>query len=597
MTFDMAIVFVLLVLTFAAMVWEKLSVDLVALLAFSALLLTGILTPREAFVVFSNEAAITIACMFVLSAALEHTGVIDAIGRKLNSLGGRSDLALLALTLPVVALISAFVNNTPVVVVFMPIMISLASRRDIKPSKFLIPLSYACIMGGMCTLIGTSTNILVSSTAEKLGHAPLSMFELSKVGLPLALVGLVYLLTIGRKLLPDRDTLASLLQSTEHRQYLTEAVIAGNSPLIGKKLAETPLKSLPNSRILDISRGLDTLTTPLNEVVLQQGDRLRMTTVLSSVMEMKNLAGVSIVPNEGLGLETIGTEKAAFAETVIGPDSELIGRSLSQINFRQRYGVLILAVHRQGVNLQANLSQVRLRFGDTLLMEGSETAIHNLQRDRNFLMLVDVPHTAPRRSRLWVGVGVIAGVVALAAANVMPIAALALIGALIVVLAGCLEVDQAYKSIQWKILFLIFGMLSLGMAMEKTGAAELIANGLISGLAWVPEAARPLAMLALVYLMTNVMTELLSNNAVAVLVTPIVINAALALGVDARPYIVAVAIAASASFATPIGYQTNTLVYGAGGYMFRDFLKIGTPLNLLFWLLATLLIPVFWPLN
>lgn len=596
-TLDMAIVFALVLLTFAAMVWEKLSAELVAMLALSGLLLTGVLAPQEAFLVFSNDAAITVACMFVLSAALERTGVIDLVGRKLNAIGGRSDWQVLLLMMPLVAISSAFVNNTPIVIVFMPIMISLAAHRDIKPSKLLIPLSYAAIFGGGCTLIGTSTNILVSATAEKLGEPPLRMFELARIGPLLALAGFIYMLTLGRRLLPERDTLASLLQNTESRQYLTEAVIVEGSPLIGKPLAGTPLKSLPGSRILDITRGGETLSTPLNEVVLQHGDRLRLTTVLSSVMEIKGLKGIELLPHADLGLEPIATEKAAFVECVIGPDSELIGKTLRQVNFRQRYGVLILAVHRQGVNLRDNLGNVRLRFGDTLLLEGSESAIRQLQDDRNFLMLVDVPHAPPRRHRIGIACGVIAAVVTLATFNILPISALALMGALVVVLTGCLQADEAYKSIQWKVLFLIFGMLSLGMALEKTRGAELVADALIRGLQWADPEWRPLAALAVVYLFTNILTAFLSNNAVALLVTPVVIGAAEGLDVNARPFIIAVAIAASADFSTPIGYQTNTLVYGAGGYLFRDFLKVGLPLNLMFWVLATLLIPFFWPLR
>ena len=598
MTTDIAIVFGIMALSFAAMVCEKFSVDLVAMLAFSALLGLGILTPEEAFQVFSNPAVVTIAAMFVMSAALERTGFIEQIGQRLRNVGGKSDWKLLLATLPIVAVVSAFMNNTPIVAVFMPLMITLASRRGLKPSKLLIPLSFAAIFGGCCTLIGTSTNIIVSSTAADLGLRPISMFELARIGVIMGAVGIVYLLTYGRKVLPDRETLASLLESTTSKQYLTEAVVVGSSPLIGKKLSETALKSLPNARILDVTRHSETLTTPLNEIVLEQGDRLRLTTVVSSVMEIDGLKGVEILPKEeGLGLEAIGMEKAVVVESVIGPGSEMIGRTLREINFRQRFGILVLAVHRRGVNLRDNLAKVRLRFGDTILMQGSQSAIAQLHDNRNFLMLAELPETRARRSKMWIPIGTLTAIVALAATNFLPIAALAIMGAVAVVATGCLKVEEAYKAIHWRIVFLILGMLSLGLALAKTGGAELLANGLIGGLQWVPENSRPLAMLALVYLLTNVLTEFLSNNAVAALLTPIVITAATAAGLDPRPFIIAVALAASASFSTPIGYQTNTLVYGAGGYLFKDFIKVGLPLNLLFWLMATALIPKFWPLQ
>ena len=597
MTVDIAIVLGVLALCFAAMVWEKLSVDVVAMLAFSALLASGILTPEEAFHVFSNPAVITIAGMFVLSSALERTGVIDGIGRRFRHTGENGDLKLLLTTLPIVAVTSAFMNNTPIVAVFMPLMITLAARHGFKPSKLLIPLSYAAIFGGCCTLIGTSTNIIVSSTAKELGQAPISMFELAKVGVPMGIVGIVYLMTWGRKVLPDRETLASLLESTTSKQYLTEAVVVSGSPLIGKKIPETSLKSLPNARILDVTRHAETLTTPLNEIVLEQGDRLRLTTVVSSVMEINELQGVEILPKENLGLEAIGMEKAVVVESVIGPGSEMIGRTLSEINFRQKFGILVLAVHRRGVNLRDNLARVRLRFGDTILMQGSQRAIAELQDNRNFLMLAELPETTARRSKRWIPIAVLIAVVSLATAGVLPIAALAVIGSVAVVASGCLKIEEAYRAIHWRIVFLIIGMLSLGAALGKTGADELLANSLIASLQWVPESSRLLAMLALVYLLTNVLTEFLSNNAVAALITPIVISAAIAVGADPRPFIIAVALAASASFSTPIGYQTNTLVYGAGGYLFRDFLKVGLPLNLLFWLMAVALIPMFWPLK
>jgi di/tricarboxylate transporter len=591
MTWEMILVFGLLASTFALMVWEKLPIDLVAMLAFAGLLVSGVLTPAEAFGVFGNDAVVTVGCMFILSAALERTGVIETVGHRLNRMVGQSDWSVLVFVLPIVGVISAFVNNTPVVVVFMPILISLAAARGLKPSKLLMPLSFASILGGTCTLIGTSTNILVSSTAQKMGQAPLGMFELGKVGLLLSVTGFVYLLTIGRKLLPGRETLASILQFADSKQYLTEAVVVTDSPLIGKPLTETPLANQPKLRVLDVIRAGDAVRAPLNEIVLARGDRLRLSTALSSVMEINSLEGLEISPKAKLGLELVGSQKAVVAECVVGPYSSLMGRSIREMNFRRRYGVLVLAVHRKGVNLRKDFADVRLRYGDTLLVEGPESAIRELRESRDFLLLLDVPHEVKRRRKQWLAVGTVGLVVALAALNVMPIAASAVMGAVLVVAARCLDMEEAYESVEWKVLFLIFGMLALGLALEKTGGAALVAQGLIRELGpWGPK-----VVLSAVVLVASVMTSFLSNNAVAVLLTPIAIQAAAALGVSARPFIIAVAIGASACFATPIGYQTNTLVHGAGGYLFRDFIRVGLPLNVIVWLLASLLIPFLWP--
>jgi len=587
----MLIVFAVLAVTFGLMVWEKISLDIVAMLAFSVLLVTGILTPAEAFRVFSNDAAITVAAMFVLSAALERTGVIESIAHGLNRAVGRSLWSVLLVTLPIVGVLSAFINNTPVVLVFMPVMISLGVARGLKPSKLLIPLSFASILGGLCTLIGTSTNVLVSSSAERLGQPPLRMFELTGAGLLLALAGLVYLLTIGRRLLPDRETLASVLQTIDSKQYLTEAIILEDSPLIGQRLADSPLYNQPKARVLDIFRVDEPCAGPLKEVVFKQGDRLRLSMELASVMDLKSRAGVELLPKKEFGVEVVGAQKAVIAECIIGPHSNLIGHSIRNVNFRRRYGVLVLAVHRRGTSLSEDFADVQLRYGDTLLVEGPESALRDLRENRDFLLLVDVPFAHKRRRKQWLSTGAIAFVVTLASINFMPIAALAVIAATAVVLGGCLSADDAYDAVDWKVIFLIFGMLALGVALEKTKGAEELAHTLIVGLGGFG----PMVVLGAILLVTSFITNFLSNNAVAVLLTPIAVQAAAALEVSPRPFIVAVAFGASACFATPIGYQTNTLVYGAGGYRFADFLRVGLPLNVLFCILAAWVIPRFWP--
>lgn len=592
MTLEILIVLLVLAATFGLLLRERHPPDLVAMLAFATLLVTGVLAPREAFQVFGHEAVITVASMFVISAGLEHAGVIGAIARLLNSVSGRSDFAVLLVTLPVVALLSAFVNNTPVVVVFIPVMFSLARERGLKPSRLLIPLSFASICGGTCTLIGTSTNVIVSSEAESLGLAPLNMFELSRVGVFIVAAGLVYLLLFTRWLLPDRETFSSLLPPDKQRQYLTEVVVVADSSLIGRKLGDTPLKKLKEGRVLEVIRLGDSMPHPLTEVTLQAGDRMRFSTNLASVMEIKSIEGLKILPEEGLGLALVGAQQAMVMECIVGPNSSFIGRTIRELDLRRRFGVLVLAVHRQGVNRREDIAEMRLQYGDTLLVEGPEAVVGRLRDSNEFLLLVDVPPSVTRPRRAWLAAGITALVVGLAALNVYPIAVVAMLGAALMLFTRCLEVDEAYRSVNWQTLFLICGMLTIGLAMEKTKATEFLAGAATN----VFQVGGPKVMLSLLLLATSVLTQFLTNNAVAALLTPVAIQTALTLGVDPRPFVIAVAVGASSCFASPIGYQTNTLVYSAGGYKFSDFLRAGIPLNLIVWLLGSLLIPVFWPL-
>lgn len=578
---------------FVVMLWEKIPVDQTALLGFCALLLTGILTPEEAFQVFSNEAVITVAAMFVLSAALDRTGAIDQVGQWMNQLPAKSDFQLLCWALPIVALCSAFINNTPVVVVFMPVMIGLASRRGWASSRLLMPLSFAAIFGGTCTLIGTSTNILISATAHAHGEPSLGMFELAPIGLILTGAGLIYLLTWGWKNLPNRETLSAILQDgVDSREYLTEAVIQEDSPLVGKTLGDKVASELKSIRLLDVRRNGESMMGALNELALQPGDILRVVGGLDSVIKIKEAKGVEFKPSTQLGLEAVGQQKARIVETVIGPNSELLGKTVKQINFRQRFGALILAIHRQGVNIRQNFEQVRLKFGDTLLLEGSENSIQKLSSNRNFLLLSDPALKGKRVNRAWIAVLVTALVILFSQIQrAVPFSALAFTGATMVTLFGCLDTEDAYRAVQWRVIFLILGTLGLGVALEKTGGAAWMAEGILKALGgWGPR-----VVLSGFILLAVLMTVFITNNAVAVLLTPVAITAAHSMNVDPRPFLIGIAVGASASFATPVGYQTNSLIYSAGGYLFRDFLRVGGPLTLVFWILGSWLIPVIWP--
>ncbi|MEC9131597.1 MAG: SLC13 family permease [Verrucomicrobiota bacterium] len=591
----MLMVFGLMAVVFMTMIVERLRSDVIAGCAMVFLMLGGTLSPQELFQVFGNEAVVTVACMFVLSSALERTGVIARMGALIDPFVGRNDLSVSLFLLPLVAVLSAFINNTPVVLVFMPMVMAIAARQNIRPSKLLIPLSFASIFGGCCTLIGTSTNILVSSTAERMGERPFEMFDLTLVGSILAVVGMVYLWTFGRKILPERETLSTILQTTQNRQFFTEAIVVPGSSLIGQRLSDSPIASLPKARIIEVIRGDELIGVALNEIVFEAGDRVRMSTVLSSVMELKDLSGLEIQQQDGLdGLEWVGTQKAALVECVVSPRSSMMGKTIARVDLRRAFGVLVLAVHRHGVNLREKLQSTVLQYGDTLLLEGTETAIKRLRESRDLIVLGEQPHLLPLKHKQWLaGLSIVFMVVASVFTS-MPIGALALSAAIFVILSGCLDMDEAYKAIDWRVIFLICGMLGIGLALEKTSGVGWLAENMIALFGYYQ--CPGFVIISGIILLTSVLTTFLSNNAVAVIMTPIAIEVAQFFEMNPAPFMVAVAMGASACFASPVGYQTNALVYGAGGYVFRDFIRVGLPLNLLIWLTASIAIPSIWGL-
>lgn len=595
LTAEMLMVFGLMAVVFMTMIVERLRSDVIAGCAMVFLMLGGILSPQELFQVFGNEAVVTVACMFVLSSALERTGVIARMGALIDPYVGRNDLSVSLFLLPLVAVLSAFINNTPVVLVFMPMVMAIAARQNIRPSKLLIPLSFASIFGGCCTLIGTSTNILVSSTAERMGERPFEMFDLTLVGSILAVVGMVYLWTFGRKILPERETLTTILQTTQNRQFFTEAIVVPGSSLIGQRLSDSPIASLPKARIIEVIRGDELIGVALNEIVFEAGDRVRMSTVLSSVMELKDLSGLEIQQQDGLdGLEWVGTQKAALVECVVSPRSSMMGKTIARVDLRRAFGVLVLAVHRHGVNLREKLQSTVLQYGDTLLLEGTETAIKRLRESRDLIVLGEQPHLLPLKHKQWLaGLSIVFMVVASVFTS-MPIGALALSAAIFVILSGCLDMDEAYKAIDWRVIFLICGMLGIGLALEKTSGVGWLAENMIALFGYYQ--CPGFVIISGIILLTSVLTTFLSNNAVAVIMTPIAIEVAQFFEMNPAPFMVAVAMGASACFASPVGYQTNALVYGAGGYVFRDFIRVGLPLNLLIWLTASIAIPSIWGL-
>jgi di/tricarboxylate transporter len=597
MTWEIALIYLLLVAALVSFALEKIPADVTALSLMSILLVTGLLSPEDALQVFSNPAPLTVGAMFILSAALEKCGAIDLLAHNLEKLARLPYAVFLAVMMLVVAVVSAFINNTPVVVVFMPVIVSLARKMNVPASKLLIPLSFAAILGGTCTLIGTSTNILVASIGEKGGEAPFRMFEFAAVGVPVMAIGMLYLVVFGRRILPVRETLTSILSEEERREFITEAFVQPDSPHIGKTLKEAGLIGRLGVRVIEVIRNGVVLRTALVDLRLQEGDRMVLACRPSGIAHTKQLQGIDFVAEQGLGLEQIAAHEGLLVEGVIGPNSELIGHTILEANFRQRYRVIILALHRRGKNVRDKLATLRLEFGDTLLMLGTEGAVSNLRNSAD-IMLIDRP-AVPTESRrhlmpvVLAGIGAVVGVSALGFAR---IEIAAFIACTAFFLLGAVRPKEGYASIQWNILFLIFAMLGMGIAMERTGAAAWLSQSSLALVdTFVAPEIRPLVMLACIYLVTTVLTEILSNNAAAAVMATLAIQLATTMGVDARPFLIAVAVAASASFATPIGYQTNTYVYGVGGYRFSDFLKIGIPLNLLAMITALIVIPRVWP--
>lgn len=616
--FHVLVTSVVLVSVFYAFIREQIAPHIAALTAAAILLITGVISTNQTLAVFSNPALVTIACMFIMSAALERTGVVDLLGAQALKLAKTNRLLAMIWLIGGVMVVSAFMNNTPVVMVMAPVVISVAQKLREYPSKFLIPLSYAAILGGTCTLIGTSTNILVDGVAQAHGQPAFSMFEMSMPGIFMALAGLIFMLTIGRHLLPERKLFQEeIIDTATRKRFIAEAMISADSPLIGRTLNEVRFTKSDDHEIIDLVRnheGSRTYTgtiarliesfnlprtepnagysSPLRDIPLMAGDRLVFKTHKNELMELRKFIGISFDTEASHVSDPVQTQESILTEAVVQNSSPMIGKRPTQLRLRRRYGCYVLAVYRDQLNITGNFDQLSIRVGDVLLLEGPEYAQDILFEQEGLKHLTHVSHKPLDRDKAPLAILSIVAVVALAALNVMPIAGLALVGATFVMLSGCITPQKAYEAIDWGILLLIFGMLAVSLAMETTGVAKSI----VQFMAVVVKDFGPLAVLAMVYMFTSLLTEFMSNNASAVILTPIAIALAESLGVDARPFIVAVMFAASASFATPIGYQTNTFVYRAGNYRFGDFLKIGVAMNILVFIIAMIVIPLYWPL-
>ena len=606
MTWEIATVLMLVAFALVQFMRERWPTDLTGLTVFAILLILSQLPFESSFPsankllgVFANPAPITVAAMFILSNALERTGALSRVLARLESVGNLGPRGLLLIMMLGTALVSAFINNTPVVVVGLPVAMHLASRAGVSASIFLIPLSYASILGGTCTLVGTSTNILASGLLADTGHAPFGMFETGAVGLPLLFLGTAFVVLLAPKVLPDRRTLAQDISDGGFSEYVVEATVAPNSLAEGKTLKEAGLGPRAGLRILEVIRSDNPCHESLDTLKLRVGDRLVIAAPPEAVASVIAMRGVELDVEKSDAGRQMAAHEGHLAEAIIGPLSEIAGRSLEEINFRQRFGLVVLAIHRRGANLSRGFEAAPLQPGDTLLLLGADASINQL-RGSNELLLLDRPRvpTSAQKARMPLVLGTLGMVILLASMEIVPIAVAALVGCVFLMLTGTLKPRQAYASVDWGLLFLIYSTLALGVSMESTGTAQFVAGNLATfATEFVPVDWKPLILLAAIFVITSVITELLSNNATVVLMMPIALGIATELGLDPRPFAIAITIAASASFATPIGYQTNTYVYSAGGYKFSDFIRIGLPLNIFYFLGAVAIIPMVWPFH
>ena len=596
MSIDIIIVLFIILLAFVLFVSETLPIDVVAITVLSMLLITGQLTPAEGISGFSNPAVITIAILFVLSHALQKTGVLEYLVIKINQLVSRSLVIGLAVYLVSIALASALVNNTAIVAIFMPVTIRMAEKYHISPSKVLMPLSYAAILGGTLTLIGTSTNLLVNSIFVKSGpYTPLGMFEFSRYGIFLLVVGLTYVVLIAYRILPSRTVTSSLTKSYHMGGYLTELKIGDDSPLLGGTTLDRQISQNYDVTILGIQRNKKLLSTNLRETPLEKGDILLVRGSVENFFRMKEVEQVYMLTDEKLNQEELTKEENLLVECLLTNQSELVGQSLKEANFRRRFGSFVLAIRREGDILRKKIAHVILRSFDTLLVYGSREKIREMRDSGGFIVLTELERSLRKHRFWWLSIIVIIGAVLLAALSLVPILKGVIIGLSILLVARVITPLEAYNAINWQIIVLIGCLIPLGIAIQSSGTAILIGNTMVNLLQFVPEYQQAIFLLAMIYLVAMILTEVSSNAATAIIMTPIALAASAKLGLDPRPFIFAICFAASASFITPIGYQTNLMVYGPGGYKFSDYIRVGLPLSITLWVMAVILIPMLWP--
>ncbi|MFL2500305.1 MAG: SLC13 family permease [Candidatus Neomarinimicrobiota bacterium] len=588
---------VIILIALVLFISELFPIDVTALLVLGLLLILGLVSPAESLAGFSNPAVMTIACLFVMSYALQKSHILEYVIISVNKLIDKSRVIGMIAYLFCIGIASAVVNNTAIVAIFMPVTIRLADKYKISPSKVLIPLSYAAILGGTLTLVGTSTNLIVNSILVDTsgGTVSLGMLEFAKFGIIKFVIGLVYIFTIGYKLLPTRVAKSSSIEDYSLDGYLTEFRVNENSPLCGKTLLDRKINENYDVIVLDVLRGGEIITSNLRGLSLQKDDVLFVKGSFDNFQRLKEIENLALLTDEKLTQEELEQENHILAECLVTDNSELIGQTLQDANFRRTFGSFVLAIRREGEVIRRKLAHFILKPFDTLLVYGPKDRISQLASKEGFIVLGKADANLDSHPLWWLSIVTILCAVGLAIFKVVPIVVGVILGVIILLLARVITPNEAYSSIHWQVIIVIAAFLPMGVAIQRTGLDVMIGNGIGSIVNLFPEHLIPYFLLAIIYLITMILTEIASNAATAIIMTPITLTLAASFGFDPKPFIFAVCYAASASFITPVGYQTNLMVYGPGGYRYSDYIKVGLPLGIILWIVSVMVIPMIWP--
>lgn len=593
LTVEIVVVLVILAAAVILFAMERIRVDVVSLMALLALFLTGIVSMDEAFAGFSNPAVVTVWAIYMMSDGMARVGVADVIGSRILRYAGKNEARLIFFIMLTVGIMSAFTNNIGATAVLLPAVIGIGNQANIPASKLLIPLAFGSLLGGVTTLIGTPPNLLASAVLVEAGLQPFKLLDFTPIGVIVLGVSILYMVFIGRHLLPERRevTHSDLARDYHLRDYLYELRVLPDSPLVGKSLQQARLGEVYDLTVIALVHNGEMFLELLPETVIHANDRLMAKGSVQEMLSLQEELGVSFDVNAHVQVRDLISADTTLAELVISQRADFIGQTLSEADFRNRYGLTVLAIWHESAHITASLEDVPLRLGDVVLVHGRRERIESLRGHNGFLVLGPLEIETRRRHKAPLAVSIFATMIGLVLVGLLPISAAAVLGTVLFILTGVMTMEEAYHAVEWKSVFLIAGMLPMGVAMQNTGAAQLLADSIIG----LTEGLGPRGLLLGLISLTTLLTGFMSNAAAAVLVAPIAVTAAQSLGLSPYGFVLGVAMAASTAFATPVGHQANVLVYGPGGYRFFDYTKVGVPLTLLIWVLMLIFLPVFFP--